>query len=683
MNKALFGRMLHGGDYNPEQWLDRPEILAADREYFRRMHINTVSLGMFSWAVLEPCEGVFNFDWLVQIIDALYAAGVSVIMATPSGARPKWLADAYPEVLRVDAERRRALFGGRHNHCYTSPVYREKVKIINTEIVRRVGRHPAVLAWHISNEYGGECYCPLCQEAFRSWLAARYGTIDKLNDAWQTVFWSHVYTDFSQIEAPSPIGEHALHGLTLDWKRFVTARTADFASFEIETIRAAGSDKPATVNMMYDYAGLDYERFAGTVDIISWDNYPPWHKTEEKITALDAAMQHDYMRSLKKAPFLLMESCPSATNWQAVSKLKRPGMLLASSLQAVAHGADSVLYFQMRQSRGASEKFHGAAIDHWGGETRVMNEITDVGLALESLGAVCGSTVHAAAAIIMDRESRWAMEDAAGPRNAGLKYKVLFTRIYNGLRRGGAAVDIISEERDISAYRIVAVPMAYMCKPGFTEKLRAFVSSGGTLVVSYWSGIVDEYDRCCLNGTPHGLTDVLGLRSCEIDALYDGEQNAAIPVAGNALGLTRRYVCDTLCDVVDLCGAMPVLTYTDDFYAGRAALTFKQFGAGTAWYIGALFEEELFSDIFCRLVTTAGAAQPYAMRLFGGSSVPEGVGVTTRENDDAAYVFVQNFNRFSLCLPSKVLPKGASVLYGTYTGFLAPLETLVFAFSKT
>ena len=239
-----YDHFLHGGDYNPEQWLDRPDILKKDIEYFKKAHINTVSMGMFSWAVLEPEEGKYNFDWLEAVINNLYKEGIYTILSTPSGARPKWMADKYEEVLRMDPDRTRRFFGGRHNHCYTSPVYREKIFNINKKLSERFGKHPAVILWHISNEYGEECHCPLCQEKFREWLKEKYGTIENLNSRWCTTFWSHTYNSFDQIESPSPKGENALHALTLDWKRFVTDRTVDFMKHEISAIRAGGADLP-------------------------------------------------------------------------------------------------------------------------------------------------------------------------------------------------------------------------------------------------------------------------------------------------------------------------------------------------------------------------------------------------------------------------------------------------------
>lgn len=666
--------MLHGGDYNPEQWLHSPEILEKDIEYFKKAKINEVSLGIFSWAMLEPEEGVFHFEWMEEIINRLYENGISTILATPTGARPKWMADKYPEVLRVDATRHRNLFGVRHNHCYTSPVYREKTRIMNMELAKRFGNHPGVIAWHLSNEYGGECHCPLCQEEFRKWLKEKYQTIEKLNRAWATTFWSHIYNSFDQIESPSPRGEMGLHALNLDWKRFVTDRTVDFVKHETQAIRDGGSDKPTTINMMYDFQGLNYHKFADVIDIVSWDNYPQWHKKEEYLTAMDDGMQHDIMRTIQKKPFLLMECCPAATNWQPVSKLKKPGMLHAASMQAVAHGSDSVQYFQLRQSQGSSEKFHGAVIDHYGGDdTRVFKEVSEVGASLADLQEVAGANVHAKVAVVFDWESRWAMEDAMGPRNSGLFYKETVEKSYYAFRKLGLDVDMIDMEQELDGYAVVAAPMLYMFRAGFEEKVRRFVEKGGKFVLTYWSGIVDETDLCFLEGTPHGLMDVMGLRSTEIDALYDGESNVANPAAGNPLHLTASYTCTNLCDLVKASTAEVLMTYGEDFYAGMPALTRNQYGEGQAYYVCADFEQSFYDELYRKIAADAGVERVI-------THIPNGVEVTTRENDQAVYVFVQNFNRgpVEIKLPVKEYP----VWLGNYDGAIGRLGTVVLKKNK-
>lgn len=668
-----YGHYLHGGDYNPEQWLDRPDILQKDIEYFKKAHINTVSVGFFSWAVLEPEEGKYNFDWLEEIINNLYKEGIHTILATPSGARPKWMADKYEEVLRMDPDRTRRFFGGRHNHCFTSPVYREKVHAIDKKLAERFGRHPAVMLWHISNEFGGECHCPLCQAKFREWLKEKYGTIENLNKRWCTTFWSHRYNSFDQIESPSTKGENELHALKLDWKRFVTYQTIDFIKNEVDAIREGGSELPVTANLMYDYDGLDYKKFKDVLDVVSWDNYPSWHKKEEYLTAVDAEMQHDLMRSIRKEPFLLMESCPSATNWKPINKLKKPGMHLAASLQAVAHGSDSVLYFQLRQSQGASEKFHGAVIDHYGGDdTRVFREVTEVGEALEQIQETVGTSMRSQAAVLYDRENDWAIADVQGPRNVDMHYREAVQKNYRALREQGLNVDVIAMEHSLSDYKVLAAPMAYMFKDGYEEKLRAYVENGGTLVLSYWSGLVDGTDRCFLGGTPYGLMDVAGLRSTETDALYDWEENHAIPEAGSHLGISNVYTCKNLCELVKVSDVEVLMRYGEDFYQGYPVLTHKAFGKGHVYYVCADMELGFYQDFYGRVAAEAGLKSPIEI-------IPEGVSVTVRENEDTEYLFIQNYARKPQAVP---VPAEYELLYGTESEVMAPLQTRILKKSK-
>ena len=639
-------KLLHGGDYNPEQWLKRPDILEQDIHMLEESGCNVVTLGVFSWSTLEPEEGNFQFGWLEEIIENLYRKGISTILATPSGARPKWMADKYPEVLRVDDTRRRMLFGERHNHCYTSPVYREKTAIVNRKLAERLGRHPGVILWHISNEYGGECHCPLCQSAFRKWLKERYGTIENLNDQWCTTFWSHTYQNFEQIESPSSIGERNLHALNLDWKRFVTDQTADFIRNEVQALRDGGSSLPVTANLMYYYQGLDYFKIAKELDIVSWDTYPTWHKEEVIETAYDNGMCHDLMRSLKKKPFFQMESCPTSTNWQSVSKLKKPGVLFAQSMQAVAHGGEGALYFQVRQSRGASEKFHGAVIDHYGGnDTRVFREVSRTGDAMKRLSQLAGSMVRSKAAIVYDWDSQWAMEDSQGPRNKGLHYLEAVQKFYRGFRRQGLNVDLVDMDCEIESYEILALPMVYMFKAGFAQKIRTFVKNGGVLVTTYWSGIADDTDRCFLNGTPHDLMDVLGIRSTEIDGLYDWEENQMVPEEGNELGLTRSYTCRYLCDLVEMRGARTLMTYGSDFYKGYSALTANDYGKGSAWYVAADGEQAFYEDFIRALLkhcSISGAVE---------CDIPCGLEITTREKEGVRYYLYQNFGTEPVKIP--------------------------------
>ncbi|MCC8081136.1 MAG: beta-galactosidase [Lachnospiraceae bacterium] len=660
-----FEHFLYGGDYNPDQWLEYPDILKEDIRLMKQAHINTVSLGIFAWAKLEPAEGVYDFDWMEEIIDRLYENGISVNLATPSGARPHWMADQYPEVLRVNEMRQRTLFGERHNHCYTSPVYREKVRRMNQKLAARFDSHPGVILWHVSNEYMGECHCPLCQQAFRDWVKEKYHTIDEVNRCWNTSFWSHDYQNFDQIESPSSIGESSIQGLYLDWRRFVSYQTTDFCRAEIAALREAGAVKPVTTNMLYKSPWVNYFELADAVDIVSWDSYPFWHKGPESQTAVNAGMRHDVMRSMKREPFLMMESCPGAMSWVPISKLKRPGMLEASSLQAIAHGSDSVLYFQIRKGRGGYEKLHGAVIDHYGKEDdRTYQECRQIGADLEAIGQIHHSKVEASVAVIYDWENRWALEASAGPRNEGMYYREAVEKSYGAFRRQGVNVDVIDMTKSLEPYRVVAAPMAYMFRTGFEEKIRAFVERGGVFIMSYWSGVVDENDLCFLGGTPGGLMDVMGLRSTEIDALYEGESNTLHAVDSDA-----AYRCEHLCQLVDLRTAVPLFVYGEDFYAGTPALTVNCYGKGQAYYVCADAEQRLYDDVYAQILREAG------VRRILEQEIPDGVAVSSRRDADTEYIFVQNFNPAPVTFCPEV-PDG-EVIFGETGARMKPFSTVI------
>lgn len=631
-----FPHMLHGGDYNPEQWLDQPEVLKEDIRLFRKAHINCVSLGIFSWAKLEPEEGVYDFGWLDEIIDRLYANGIYTVLATPSGARPQWLAQKYPEVLRVRPDGLRNFYGHRQNHCYTSPLYREKVTQIDTRLAEHYANHPAVILWHISNEFGGECHCELCQAAFREWVQKKYGTLDKLNHAWWANFWSHTYTDWSQVHSPSPVGETSVHGLDLDWRRFVTHQTIDFMKTEIAAVKAVNPDIPVTTNMMTMYTyELNYFAFRDALDVISWDNYPEWHNPymgNEEV-AKDCAMTHDMMRSLQKKPFLLMECTPNATNWQGVSKLKKPGMHQLSVIEAVAHGADSGQYFQLRQSRGSCEKFHSAVISNTGTEnTRTFREVTDIGTVLEQLSdRVYGSGTPAETAILFDTENKWALDKCQGPRNIGLDYFGNIRRNYSYFWKNGINVDIIDSTFDLSGYKLVIAPMLYLFRDGIQEKLRRFVRDGGTLVTTCFTGVVNDTDLSFLGeATEDKLSDVLGLWVEEVDSLYDCESNRT---TWNG----KSYSLKELCEICHPTTCETLAVYETDFYAGKPVLTKNQFGKGVAYHVSASADTDFFHALYAKLA--AACDLTYAIR----TAVPDGVSLTWRQSDTEKLIFVQNF----------------------------------------
>jgi beta-galactosidase len=565
------------------------------------------------------------------------------VLATPSGARPAWMSAKYPEVLRVSPERARNLHGHRHNHCFTSPVYREKTAAINRKLAERYKDHPALIVWHVSNEYGGECHCALCQEAFRDWLKLKYeNSLDKLNRAWWTGFWSHRYTDWSQIESPAPHGESSVHGLNLDWKRFVTFQTVDFFKNEAAPLREITPDIPITTNLMGTYVGLNYWKFAEELDIISWDNYPTWHTTG--ISTWEQASQvsfiHDLNRSLKGGkPFMLMESTPSLVNWQQVNKLKRPGMHLLSSLQAVAHGADTVQYFQWRKSRGSSEKLHGAVVDHCGYEnTRVFGDVAEVGAVLKKLDVVLGTTVRPDAAIIYDWENRWAIDDVQALKTDKKDYLETCQNHYQALWKLGVPMDVIDMDSDFFGYKLLIAPMLYMVRPGVAERIEQFVGSGGIFVTTYFSGYADENDLCFLGGFPGPLRKVTGIWAEEIDSLYDEERNEIVMEPDSKQGPEGAYEVRDYCELIHTETAETLAAYQHDFYAGRPSLTVNAFGQGKAYYIAARTENRFLEDFYGGLTGSCSLLKAL------NSDLPCGVTAQLRTDGERKLVFLMNFS---------------------------------------
>ena len=627
-----FPIFLHGGDYNPDQWLDRPDILERDVELMRQAHVNTVSVGIFSWARLEPEDGVYDFDWLDQVIDRLWQGGVHVALATPSGARPAWMAQKYPEVLRVDEHFRRRHFGERHNHCPSSPVYRRKVHEMNTRLAQRYAKHPAVILWHISNEYGGDCRCELCQNKWREWLQKKYGDIETLNRRWWTSFWSLRYTDWSQIEPPSPMGESSSTSMQVDWRRFSTDQCKDFLIAERDAVKAVCPELPCTTNLMERFWDYDYFSLAEAIDVVSWDAYPAWHSGDDLATAADFAMNHEIMRSLKDQPFLLLESTPSQVNWKPVNKLKRPGMHLLASLQAVAHGSQSVMYFQWRKGRGGSEMFHGAVVDHDGrGDTRVFRDVTQVGEALERLQPIYAlPRAKAEVCVIYDWSNWWAVDFAQTGHNRNMRYFDTVNMHYRSLWEQGVSVDFRDMRActDLSGYKLVIAPMLFMFRDDFGAKLRAYVENGGTLLTTYHSGIVDGDNLAYLNGVPHDLTDVLGMRQAELDAIYPADEQSLVMLDGRTFRVTE------LCAVPEHLGAETLASYGHDFYAGVPCLTRNAFGKGTAYYLAAKVEQAGLDAIYREIADRLGLTRALDDKL------PSGVVATER----GGVVFLQNYS---------------------------------------
>jgi beta-galactosidase len=630
-----------GGDYNPEQW--DSETWNEDRRMFKLAGIDVCTLNVFSWARNQPNEDTYNFEWLDDQINRLYENGIYTCLATSTGAHPAWMAKNYPDVLRVDFQGRKRKLGGRHNSCPNSPTYRLYSERLAEKLAERYKEHPAVLIWHVSNEYGGYCYCETCEEKFRDWLKGRYGTLEALNKAWNTSFWGHTFYDWDEIVVPNALSEEgegnvsAFQGISIDYRRFMSDSLLDCYKLEYEAIKKHTPDLPVTTNMMGTYPELDYFKWAKYIDVISWDNYPSI-TTPESYTA----MVHDLMRGLKSGqPFMLMEQTPSQQNWQPYNALKRPGVMRLWSYQAVAHGADTVMFFQLRRSIGACEKYHGAVIEHVGHEhTRVFREVAELGQELKQLSdQLLDSRVQAKTAIVYDWENRWGIELSSGP-SVALNYVDEVHKYYDALYQLNIQVDMVSVEEDLSQYDLVIAPVMYMVKAGFADRINEFVKNGGTFVTTFFSGIVNENDLVTSGGYPGELREVLGIWAEEIDALLPEEKNQIV-IKEQRGNLKGDYECGLLCDLIHAETAEVVAEYGRNFYKGMPVVTVNRSGEGEAWYVGSSPEPRFLQDFLTNLTQEKGI-----LPLL--KNTPVGVEVSERSKNGKHYLFVLNHNNESV-----------------------------------
>ena len=623
-------KMLYGGDYNPEQWDEA--VWEEDMRMFRLAGIDCVTLNVFSWAALQSDEVTYHFERLDKIMELVRKNNLKVVMATSTAAHPAWMAKKYPEVLRTEFNGMKRKFGSRHNSCPNSPVYQKYSVALARKLAERYGTYDNIVTWHISNEYGGECYCENCEKAFRVWLKEKYGSIEALNKAWNTSFWGHTFYDWDEIVVPNLQSEHfaqdrtTFQGISLDYRRFNSDSILHNYLGEYEAVKAVTPHIPVTTNLMGFYKALDYQKWAGYMDVVSWDNYPD--PTDPPALV---AMRHDLMRGLKQgAPFMLMEQTPSVTNWQSYNLLKRPGDMRLISYQAVAHGADTVMFFQMRRSIGACEKFHGAVIDHVGTEnTRVFREVSQLGEELKQLGdTTLDSRTPSKVAMLVDWDNWWALEYSAGP-SCDLKYMDELANYYTALYDNNISVDIISAQDPLDDYKVVIAPVMYMTKPGADEKIRKFVSEGGTFVTTFLSGLVDEHDLVITGGYPGKLRDILGIWVEETDALPSYMKNS---FSWNG----KDYDCGLICDIMHMENAQALACYDKDFYEGTPVLSKNEFGKGHAYYVATRAGQDFYADFLKKVLEEQGVEPVF--------KPCKGVEITLRRKEETNFLFFLNHN---------------------------------------
>ena len=528
----------YGGDYNPEQWDEA--TFAEDLELMAEAGVNLVSLGIFSWARLEPREGSYELDWLVEIVGRLHDAGIAVDLATATASPPAWMATDHPESLPMSVDGVRLGLGSRQQYCPSSTVYRERSAALAEVLAERLGDHPGVVMWHIGNEYGchtAECFCPACARAFRAWLTDRYGDVERLNAAWGTDFWSQRYTSLEQVCPPAAMPTFHNPAQLLDWRRFSDHQLRSLMEAEARILRAHSS-LPVTTNFMGDFPATDYWRWAESLDIISDDSYPD---PADAAAAHEVAWAGDLMRGLADGrPWILMEQAPGAVQWRRRNSPKRPGQFLLWSLARVAHGADGVLQFQWRQSRQGAETFHSGMVPHAGRAGRTWDEVVATGRALKRLGSVLGEPVRAEAAVVLDWDSQWALSSTIGPVEPGERFEAA-RAWHRSLWEAGIATDIVPVRADLAGYRLIVVPEVFIDYPELARNLEGAAAAGAQVIVAGPTGVVDTDAGAVLGGYLGALRPLLGVRVTDHAALsgpvgQDDSRGALVNRVSRAVG---------------------------------------------------------------------------------------------------------------------------------------------------
>ena len=629
--------VIYGGDYNPDQWPE--EIWNEDVQLMREAGVNLVSLGIFSWSKLQPRADEYEFAWLDGLMDLLHGHGISVNLATPTAAPPAWLIQLHPEMLPVTADGTVLWHGSRRHYCPHSAAYHAQVKKLVTQLGTRYAKHPALAMWHVDNEYAchiAECFCDASVAAFREWLKQRYGSLDKLNQSWGTAFWSQHYADWKEIQPPRKAPAQVNPAQQLDWARFSSDSWLACFDEQKAILRELTPHTPVVTNFMGFHKPVDYWNFAAHEDIVSNDNYPDTSAPEWMV---NAGMICDLMRSLGDGrPWILMEQAPTNVNWRQRNATKRPGVMRLGSYQALARGANGIMFFQWRASKAGAEKFHSGMVPHVGTDSRVWREVKALGAELSKLDALLSSQVQAEVAILLDWESWWALELDSKPSN-DLRLMPQLMAYYAPLFARNITVDFAHPESDLSRYRLVIAPNLYLVNESAVENIHRYVENGGNLVMSFFSGIVDENDQVRLGGYPAPFREMLGLVVEEYAPFSETQSNSFRTNDG------QQFSCNLWGDIIELKGAESVVAvFEEDYYAGKPAITQNVFGKGAAYYVGTAPDEPgmdwLISHICDALEIKAVAP-----------NMPAGVELLRRKNGDADWLFILNYSGEGVKIP--------------------------------
>ncbi|MGB8252727.1 MAG: beta-galactosidase, partial [Anaerolineaceae bacterium] len=582
-----------GADYYPEHW--PVERWPIDAKMMAEAGFNVVRLAEFAWAKLEPTEGHFEFDWLDRAIACLADQSIQVVLGTPTASAPPWVMGKQNDLYLVDQNGARQTYGLRREYCPSNPLYHRHTELIVNHMAEHYKDNLAVIGWQIDNEFGDRCYCEICRGKFHDWLKNRYQTLENLNEKWGTIFWSHVYTDWSQIPIPLSTSRSANPGLGLDYRRFMSDTYRYYQKLQIDIIRRHCPGQFITHNLMgFKYTQLNYFDMASDLDIVSWDDYlrMQWDMQAE-VDPAKAALNHDAMRGLKKQNFWVMEQQSGGGGWEEVAVPPKPGELRLWTYQSIAHGADAIVYFRWRTCRTGTEQFWYGILDHHGIPGRRYAETAQTGKELQKLGEVIvGSQIRSAVAIMQSYDSRFAFQ--VQPNNPRFGYEKHIQDIYRSFYNHHISVDIISEKDALTGYKVVIVPAMYILTKETVTNLEKFATSGGIVVFTPRTGVKDESNTIVDMKLPGLVARMAGVEveeSISMPLDKDGQIRFGLP------NLEAEFPAAVWADVLKPTTAKVVACYANDYYADQPAVTMNPYQAGRVIYIGTMGNAAFYDAI--------------------------------------------------------------------------------------
>lgn len=620
------GGIAYGGDYNPEQW--PREVWQEDVRLMKEAGVNLVTLAVFSWSRLETADGVYDFGWLDEVMDLLHSNGIGVDLATPDAVPPAWLVAQHPDILPVLADGTTFGFGSRQHFDVSHPAYREKSLAMAEKMGERYAQHPALCMWHVNNEYGPVSYGPHADRAFREWLQRKYTDLAGLNQAWSTDVWGQVYSDWSQVNAPAQPRTWSNPSRRLDYHRFTSDSMLEHYKAERDILRRHTPDLPIVTNFMRFYKNNDYWAWAAEEDAAALDIYPDPREADAHVAA---ALNFDLMRSLRNGqPWLVMEQATAAVSQWSVNVSKLPGKMRLGSYQAIAQGADSILFFQWRQAKGGTERYHSGMVNHAGPNTRVFREVCQLGQELKGLGGITGTRSAAKVAIVFDWDCWWALELGNSPRS-DLSYTQEVLRLYRPFFDANIPVDFVNTASDLSQYGLVVLPASYLLSDQAAQRVEDYVSDGGRLVASYLSGIVDPDNTIRLGGYPGALRNVLGAWSEELHPLAGEGEEVKLSTADGGTASASYWTEHLHTETAEV-----LASYASGRLSGSPAVTRNTFGQGTAVYLSARVDSTFLEELL--------AVERAAAGIRAELDAPLGVQVRRRTGNRGSYLLVLNHN---------------------------------------